>query len=166
MITVIINSDVTQSDGRKSVQATFTTDQGDSIVKHYLLNSDVDISAYTTSKIDSVDEQFKQKELSGIDNSLTIDKDTIQELLDRLKYSSLRDVLRYFIGRGIYTTDIFELIRIKKVAAYTLGKYTNTQIVNNSEFTLEQVELYYQRISSAVALEQQLKDIIGSAIDG
>lgn len=162
---VIVNSEVTQSDGRKSVQVTFTTDYED-IVKHYLLASNVDPLSYAQSKSDDILQQLKSAEFSQLETEINSSTSDITEIITNFKYITLPEALADVIDRGTQLESIYRLINLKSIVLFTGAQFSNQELSSLSGKSIEEVELYYQRVNLALLSEETINQINGSALSG
>lgn len=162
---VVVNSEVKQSDDRNSVQVTFTTDY-ENIVKHYLLDSIVDSLVYAESKTGDILEQLKDTEFSQLETEIDSNTVDITEIISSFKYITLPEAIADVIDRGTHLESIYRLINLKSIILFTSNQFSNEELSNLSGKSIEEVELYYQRVNLALLSEETIKQINGSALSG
>lgn len=162
---VNVNSEVIQSDGRKSVQITFTTDYED-VVKHYLLSSIVNSLTYAESKTGDILQQLKDAEFSQLETQIDSNTGDITEIISGFKYITLPEALADVIDRGTHLESIYRLINLKSIILFTGAQFNNQELSSLSGKSIEEVELYYQRVNLALLSEETINQINGSALSG
>jgi len=162
---VSVNSEVTQNDGRKSVQVTFTTEYED-VVKHYLLNSGVDPLTYAKSKTNDILSQLKDAEFAQLETKIDSSTSDISEIITGFKYITLPEALADVIDRGTHLESIYRLINLKSIILFTGAQFSNQELSSLSGKPTEEVELYYQRVNLALLSEETINQINRSALSG
>jgi len=163
---VEILSEVPQNDGRKSVQARYTTSLNDSVTKNYLISDSLSSLDYAASKESDILNQFKNTEMTQLEDKINSGDVSIESIVENLKYLTINESLYSVVGRGITLTSVYRLINLKEITSYTKLNFTNVELSAATGLNISLVELYYNRVDTALTCVDALNELEGSVFNG
>lgn len=159
-------SRVVQQDSRVAIQVEYTTHINDRVKRNHLVPSGVDVDTFIEDQKEGVLEQLKQKEIDAVETMINIGTENIPEIVSNLKYLPINEALRAVVYRGVSLTSVYRLVNLEAIKNYTKVNYTNTELSEYTQMPLAIIELYYQRIETALTCKDALSYIDGSAYNG
>jgi hypothetical protein len=154
-----------QTNDKKSVKVKYETAQGDEVVRNFRLDSHVNSDDYALSQSQYVIDDLKQQELKQLEK-LVNSNVPVEQIISSFRYVTMPDALIDVVNRGATLVEVERLVNLEGIITYMLDNFTAQNVVSMTGLDESVVNLFFERVSKALEIKDQVKSINGSALNG
>lgn len=154
-----------QANGKKSVKVKYETTKGDEVVRNFRLDSNVNSEDYAFSQSEHIIVDLKQQELKQLEK-LVNSNVPVEKIISSFKYVTMSDALIDVVNRGATLVEVERLVNLEGIITYMLDNFTAQNVVSMTGLEESVVNLFFERVSKALEIKDQVKSINGSALNG
>ena len=90
----------------------------------------------------------------------------VGQIIAGFKYVTMSDALIDVVMRGATLHDVERLVNLEGIITYMLDNFTAQNVVSITGLDESIVNLFFERVTKALEIKEQVKSINGSALNG
>lgn len=154
-----------QSNNKKSVKIKYVTTHNDVIMRSFRIDSNINSDDFALANSSDVIQDLKQQELKQLEK-LVNSNVPVGQIIAGFKYVTMSDALIDVVMRGATLHDVERLVNLEGIITYMLDNFTAQNVVSITGLDESIVNLFFERVTKALEIKEQVKSINGSALNG
>ena len=154
-----------QSNNKKSVKIKYVTTHNDVVIRSFRIDSNINSDDFAVAHSSDVIQDLKQQELKQLERRVNSNV-PVEVIISSFKYVTMSDALIDVVNRGATLVEVERLVNLEGIIAYMLENFTPQNVVSMTGLEESIVNLFFERVTKALEIKDQVKLINGSALNG
>ena len=154
-----------QSNNKKSVKIKYVTTHNDVVIRSFRIDSNINSDDFAVAHSSDVIQDLKQQELKQLERRVNSNV-PVEVIISSFKYVTMPDALIDVVNRGATLVEVERLVNLEGIIAYMLENFTPQNVVSMTGLEESIVNLFFERVTKALEIKDQVKSINGSALNG
>jgi hypothetical protein len=154
-----------QSNNKKSVKIKYVTTHNDVVMRSFRIDSDINSDDFAVAHSSNILQDLKQQELKQLEK-LVHSNVPIEQIISAFKYVTMTDALIDVVMRGATLHEVERLVNLEGISTYMLNNFTPQNVMSMTGLEESIVNLFFERVTKALEIKDQVKSINGSALNG